>query len=732
VKIKSKLLTLCEALVGMLRGGSRRIYWVDAIALVIITAFVLSYFPREILTAATPATGGDTGSHFWPVHTLVNHGMFQGQLRVWNPGNLAGEPHLIHYFPLPFMLMGLLSLVVPIHTAFNIGTMLCVVLLPLSLYFCLTSMRVPRPGPILGASFSTVFLLTDTYSAWGGNLGSTLAGQFCHLYALVFLLLGLGFYCRELSQDRFPIYSSLCFAGVAMSHGYILMLLPIVALLVVVLLPIRDWKQRLASIGVSGVIAFLLSAWWLLPMLDNNKWVTAYGDSWLKNLAAHEYAPYSLYPIAILGLMCISLPSLFDRTRALRVDEHFRILAIWSILMLVCAFLVVVFPKIGLVDIRAIPQVHLMVCIVAAVSIGVCFSAVKPYVKSLVTVLLVGLSLLWASQHGQHYKGWAIWNYSGWDAKPLYANLVNLSSALRGSFSDPRVIYEHASEENNRAGTPRVFENLPYFANRATLESLYMQASPISGPVYAAQAMVSLKPSCPFPNFRCPKRNFPRQVEHLKLLGVRDLILVTPEIRAEVEASDSARFLLRQGPWYLYRFNEEVSLVDFFTSVPELAPEVDWRYDAYDWFLNYSSQSRFRVLGSTLEKTQREDLVRESSSSDNIWIAPSDCRASVTPSFSGIELKTNCPGYAHFLKFSYNHSFVADSGDKPFLVYPGFIGIIPSATDVRLTFGAISFWRFFSWLSLFAALGWTIFWVFDQKCHQYWRLGMLRCRSLGV
>ena len=46
---------------------------------------------------------------------------------------------------------------------------------------------------------------------------------------------------------------------------------------------------------------------------------------------------------------------------------------------------------------------------------------------------------------------------------------------------------EHSSREGNMYGSERAFESLPVFANRATLEHAYFQASPSSPFVFYIQ-----------------------------------------------------------------------------------------------------------------------------------------------------------------------------------------------------------------------------------------------------
>ncbi len=130
----------------------KRAEWlVDGLSLAVLTGYILYQYSWLVLNPG-PATGGDTGSHFWTLWSLVHHGISSGVLRPWNPGNMGGEPILLHYFPFSFLLMWVLALFVPIGMAFNLGTMLWAVFFPISMYACLRGTGNRFPIPILGAA----------------------------------------------------------------------------------------------------------------------------------------------------------------------------------------------------------------------------------------------------------------------------------------------------------------------------------------------------------------------------------------------------------------------------------------------------------------------------------------------------------------------------------------------------------------------------------------------------
>lgn len=672
----------------------------DALALLAIAVFFIQFIPLSALSA-DPATGGDTGSHFWPLVTLVKHSLPEFSLRVWNPGNLGGEPQLVHYFPLPYFIMAVISIFVPLGTAFNIGTLLPLLSLPFSVYFGIRLFGWRFPTPILATCSSLLFLYNESFTMWGGNTLSTMAGQFAHLYALNFLLLALGFLAWELRSLRFPLCSSFLFAAVNLSHGYIMLGLPIFFLSFLFLLKREFLKPQLLIAFSSGLFAILLSAWFIIPMQSNSKWTIPHSFKWQSSNLMAEVIPAIFYPVILALVVSILLLLIYERNcdiRKLLLQSFF----FWLLPILGYIGYYFLFPTMGLVDARAFPQIELLTCLLSAIFLGSLLRKNR-IISSLLVVPLVCAFIFWVNSHVKIFPSWAKWNYSGWESKPAYRDLEKMYAHLRGDFSMPRVIYEH-NQLSNLAGTERVFEMLPYFANRATMESVYLQASILAPAAFLLQAEVSKTPSCPFSQFKCAPYDLSAARERLRLLGVGELILITPELREQAQKNDFIEEDGKYGSWNLYRIKEQPALVEVFSRTPLLSSDPEWKKLFYNWLKNYNPSEPMIVLDRGEELTAMQSLRAGDFSADSVWNAGSGCKPELKVEFNRMHLKTNCPGKAHYLKFAYHETWKTDSGDEPFLVSPGFIGLIPSREEVTLTFGVSTIWSLAAMISIAALL----------------------------
>src|SRR3989304_6229172 len=132
--------------------------FIDAAILITIFIFLLSYFRPSVFLTNNIPTGGDMASHYYPVKYLKEVLLPKGRIVGWMQGNYAGFPLFQVYFPFPFLLIALLSYIVPMQIAFKAVAVSGIFALPLCIYFALKLMHYKFPAPILSALFTMPFL----------------------------------------------------------------------------------------------------------------------------------------------------------------------------------------------------------------------------------------------------------------------------------------------------------------------------------------------------------------------------------------------------------------------------------------------------------------------------------------------------------------------------------------------------------------------------------------------
>jgi len=665
---------------------------IDFVILLAVTYWVVATYPMDLILANTPATGGDTGSHFWPLKLLIDQGPLSGNVRIWNPGNLLGEPILTHYFPLPFYIMYFLSFIMPEHIAFNLGTAIPCILFPVTIYYSVRSMSCRFPIPVIATVGSLFLLYNGAYNAWGGNMRSVLAGQFCHQYALIFLMLFLARLRKEIAENRTHTGSILLAAATCLSHAYVAISLPIATLALVLPLSKLTTSQKIRTIAFVGLGAGLLSLWWLWPMLDNNKWATAYADDWLRNLKFSEYLPWRLLVILILALTFFPVINSFSSRLRWQFKEN-SVLLLFTLMAVFYLLMVYLFPKVGLVDIRALPQVYMFVILALAVNLGYFLRTTVPVpVQVLAVLVILGMTFKLTKEERAAVTHWTNWNYSGWDKKNLYPAVQGISKRLRGDYDDPRVVYEHDPAMNG-AGTTRVFEMSPYFMGRSTMESLYLQATLMARPVYLLQALVSDKASCPIPGNPCPRPDLARARKYLDLLVVSDLILSSELTINQAKEQDYLEENGRFGIWTLFHNKDKLTYVEPIDRL-SLSSRVNWRSEFMEWLDRYNTGDTINIADMNLPETMRSRLLKGKSDWDI-----KNCHAETAITYNQIELKTNCPHRPHLLKFSYHDSWRSDNDSPMYLASPGMIVTMPQTEKTTFRFGQKMSWKLSLYLS---------------------------------
>ncbi len=171
-----------------------------ALVVSVIFVTIMSLHP-SLLISRTLITGGDTGSHLaGPAYLRTTGDLFN--FTPWYPGWFDGIPLYTYYFVLPDVLISFFSYLVGFAVAMKLGTVLGSVLLPVAAYAMGRLFRAPRPMPIALAMATLPFLFDASFTIDGGNLFSTMAGEYAFSLSLAFALLTIGLFARGLRTGR--------------------------------------------------------------------------------------------------------------------------------------------------------------------------------------------------------------------------------------------------------------------------------------------------------------------------------------------------------------------------------------------------------------------------------------------------------------------------------------------------------------------------------------------------
>jgi hypothetical protein len=655
--------------------SSRRALAADVLGLGALLLLLVDYLRPSLLLLPTITAGGDTQCHYptfaWFYEHLLLHLRFHG----WYPGAYVGQPLLLYYFPLPFLVMSALAPLVGMPAAFKLGTALGVFLLPLLTYASFRLMGFRFPAPLLGAAAAVVFLFLEENPIWGGTLASTLTGEFSYTYGMGLGVLFLGVVYRTYSRGGRPWVAAAVLAVTALAHGYAVLWAGLSASFF--LYASRKPVRTLLWLGQAALLAFALAGVSLLPLLAAWGWTTPYDDPWI-TVTTKSLVPVYLWPL--LGVALLGFAGTMILARRSGGPDH-RLLFLLHAAVVGVA-LAAAGPVLGVIDVRFVPFAQISLCLAAGATLGVAVARLAaPDVAALGLVLA---AILYSDGSSRVLRTWIEWNYTGLEAKELWPAFHRLSLELRGTVADPRVAVEY-SPLHEKAGSIRMYETLPFFTGRSTLEGVYNQASLQTHFVYYLASELGETSPNPFRSRQYSNFDIDNALRHLRLYGVSQVVALSEKLVAALQKHDDVDFEARIPPYSVFRLRgAPARYVEPLAYAPVRASFRGWRDRSYRWFstkplspvhLVFTDDRRVKALEADpwapLPQVPLEGGVtlRETVEAERIVI------------------ETNRIGHPLLVRVSYHPRWRVQGGDGPYLVSPALMLVIPRSPKVTLTYG---------------------------------------------
>ena len=358
-------------------------WWVPgAITVVTIASVIIvtiSQLHPGMLFTDTTTTGGDTGAHIaMPkyLETLLSHGHLTG----WYPGWYDGMPLYTFYFTLPDALIAIAGWIIPYDVAFKLGTILGSVMLPVCAWACGRFFRLRPPIPTILAAATLPFLFDYTFTIYGGNLFSTLAGEYSFSFSLSLAVLFLGLFACAVREGRYRGWAAVVLAGCVLSHIVpgLYALGGALVLTIIELLPLRWgiadsrlllWRtdemaepvprtRTLWWAGSTVGIGLLLSGWWLVPFGLEHAYTTSMGYTNVEGWALY-FREADTWALVLAGIGAIT---------AFLVRSRFGITL--TVLGVSSALATALDPQGSLYNVRLLPLWFISVYLMAAWAFG--------------------------------------------------------------------------------------------------------------------------------------------------------------------------------------------------------------------------------------------------------------------------------------------------------------------------------------------------------------------------
>jgi len=697
-------------------------------AAVVFTLFQLQ--PRLLVTNSTPA-GGDTGAHVWGPDFLRYHVLPHFRLTGWAPAWYAGFPAYVFYFPLPALLIVALSFILPYGIAFKLVTVAGVLTLPVAAWAFgrLSGMRFP--GPALLAVATVPFLFYSgfssssgswSYTIYGGNIASTLAGEFSFSISLSLALVFLGVFARSLDTGKYRVWAAVLLALTGLSH-----LLPTLFAVggALVLLALRPSVARAKLAAIVVTIGALLAAFWSIPFLFRLPYSNNMG--WEKLTTYHQnLVPDNIKWLVLLALCgAVASVAMWHRTG--------------TAITLLAGFSAVVFrygPQARLWNARALPFWYLTVFLLAGVAVAEATRFIArlvaadpdrpsrqvalgaPVVAALAAWLFVagplGALPSWApkppSPESTFIASWAKWNYSGYEGKPAYPEykgIIDTMAQVGRTSGCGRAHWEYDSSLD-RFGTPMALMLLPYWTDGCigSMEGLYFESSATVPYHFMSAAELAKAPSNPMRDLPYRSLDVTRGVRDLQLLGSRYYLAFSPEAVSQAKANPSLHQIAETGSWHVFEVagSELVTPLAFMPNVVTgmKIGSKEWQGLAVDWFndptrrdvpLAASGPKEWPRVAATHEKPPVKDgkapvIGTEISVAQPKLepVSPTQVR-NIRQGDDSLSFDVDRTGSPVLVKASYFPNWKASGAKGPWRVTPNLMVVVPTSKHVSLHYG---------------------------------------------
>jgi hypothetical protein len=310
--------------------------------------------------------------------------------------------------------------------------------------------------------------------------------------------------------------------------------------------------------------------------------------------------------------------------------------------------------------------------------------------KVFLVFVVFGISLLWIKNSVSFTGYWIKWNYEGFESKTTWPILEGIINLLRGT---PGRAYNDLSDENDKLGTPRVFESLPYFADKPTLEGVYAQST-ISVP-FISYTQCEISHHCAgIPTVggveRTTTYNLKDGTKHLKILNVKQLIAIYDRLKEDLKNDRNWKLIGKFDEWEVY---ELLTHDGKYVTVPEYKPNMikvhgdEWKVLSLDWWVDlnntdvpvvFTKDVGFYELDNFIEISGLSELKREKINNT--------CNIVESLDNEEIIFKTSCVGKPHIISMSYYPNWRVEGAKKAYMVSPAFMLVIPEKEEVRLKF----------------------------------------------
>ena len=700
---------------------------------VALGSLLIIFLRIELVFSDLLPTGGDMGAHIVPTKFFVTELFNNFKLSGWSQDWFAGYPVYYFYFPLPPIITSLLNFIFPFSISFKTMVLISQVLLVVSIEMLMR--KNSREFSFYGFGVGLLYLLTESFTIFGGNLASSLAGQYSFTYSIAFGNLSI-FYLVK-SKYKYSIEIAALLIGLSvLSHLIPFMIyLPIFAFYFVKS-DIKIYKKISAFLFFLFVAIRFSIVLFLNLEFTTNMTYTPYTQ--LSDLVKSDVLPLvigtAIYIIssksktslkAISGfeiyLLFISIYLFFYGPESALWNG--RIVPFFNLGVIILFFNLLHFDIKNLTKkIQGKYPLLLFILIINSYFMYLYYSKWgNTYSITTISVILIVLLMFLISINSKNFlfyttivsltfgtlsylPHWLNWNFSGYESKNNWTDITTLYEGL-DTLEPGRIMWEPNSDLN-KYGTPMVLMTIPMFTDHQSVEGLYFDSSITTPFHFLTVSGVAERPSNPVGGLTYINGEFDKGFRLMEDLGVDYFIAYTSSIKDKANKDENFNFLFSNEVFNVYSINtEKVELIEDNLYIFE-SP------DFYERLRNAvlragSEQSFFESAYKSFKDELNYKIIENY---DESYADPSDKNTTLLISDLNIQnelitFKTNKPNQLHLIKVSYFPNWKIKNGYGPFRISPSFMAVIPKDEFVEIKFESSNAEKALNLLSILTLFG---------------------------
>jgi hypothetical protein len=754
----------------------RVLSWVSAFSVFLSCFFVLWVLnPEGVLFKLSTPTGGDLGAHVWGPAFLRDELLPNLRLSGWAPDWYAGFPAYHFYMvvpmlfivvlnaglvlPLLILTIGLISftvfklvaqnpkhwrsaffpticlllLIIPFHygLAFKLVTAAGLILMPYAGWRMGRLAGLPEPTPALLGVSTLAFIFDRSFNIMGGNLMSTMAGEFAFTLAITFCLIYIGMLIKGVETGEKRVAAALFLALTGLCHLLVVFFALIVSFVAVATRLSRASVRWIIEVGLlSGLISafWVLPFWWHRSHLNDMGWekLTSYSSYlWSRDQLAADFLTNDppLQLAIVLAAVGAVLSLIFRR----------RLGVVLTISVIVLALAFIYLPEGRLYNGRLLPAYYLSIYLLAAIGIAETIrilgflvqkaakgkerigNLVSGSVGFLVVVLFIfylavplrvlpggkmqGNAYQWMGYETEDLnigRSWALWNFEGYETRTgdstgggweeLAGFVITMDDQAR-EYGCGRLMWEYSSELT-RYGTPMAPMLMPHWTDGCigSMEGLYFESSTTTPFHFLIQSELSTAPSRAQRDLPYRSFDIDAGIDHLQQLGVKYYAASSQTATAKAQQHPALNEIATSGPWTIFKVknSELVAQLDFEPAIFGHLKHSEWLNPSIEVFQE-GSQAVVRTLGG-MNHWQHVDLEGEA---ERI-VLPQVEVSGINVDTDRIEFKVDKTGVPVIVKTSYFPNWKAKGAEGPWRATPNLMVVVPTEKEVSLEYGRSS------------------------------------------